>query len=191
MALRFLDRSTPRRYPHVAEGLLDCTQPGTTVLEVGCGGKQYGEFVRGTHLGLDRQSGLYPGKGADVIGSALHMPIANSSVDMIFMVATLLFMEEWHAPLRESCRALKPGGRLLIFDYKPRTAVRLGYPGRFTPDDLRNTLAIHGVTAKERTDLLPLNHVGPLRLDSLRRLLGRLVYPFGRWIVISGTKAAD
>ena len=186
--LRFRDRSVPRRYPHVCEALQTFTSDGTVNLEVGCGGKQYGPFVQGRHLGLDLQRGLYAGQGADTIGSAIHMPIRSASVDLVFMVATLLFMDEWRRPLEESCRVLKEGGRLVIFDYKPRTAVHLGYPGRFTPGDVVTKLRSHGVESREHSEFLPLYHIGPLRFTALRRQVSRAVYMAGRWIIVSGVK---
>lgn len=186
--LRFRDRSIPRRYPHVCEALQTFTREDTVNLEIGCGGKQYGPFVRGTHLGLDLQRGLYAGNGADAIGSAIQMPVRTESVDLVFMVATLLFMDEWQRPLEESCRALKVGGRFLLFDYKPRTAVRLGYPGRFTPADVISKLQSHGVDGREHSEFLPLYHVGPLRLAAFRRQVSRAAYLAGRWIIVSGVK---
>jgi SAM-dependent methyltransferase len=187
--LRFRDRSEPRRYPHVCEALQTFTSEGSVNLEVGCGGKQYGPFVRGRHFGLDLQRGPYAGQGADTIGSAIHMPVRSGSVDLVFMVATLLFMDEWRGPLEESCRVLKEGGRFLIFDYKPRTAVRLGYPGRFTPGDIVTKLRSYGVESREHSEFLPLYHVGPLRFRALRRPVSRAAYLAGRWIIISGVKA--
>jgi len=95
--LRFRDRSEPRRYPHVCEALQTFTSEGSVNLEVGCGGKQYGPFVRGRHFGLDLQRGLYAGQGADTIGSAIHMPVRSGSVDLVFMVATLLCIAMAHS----------------------------------------------------------------------------------------------
>ena len=119
------------------------------------------------------------------------MPMRSESVDLVFMVATLLFMDEWESPLEESCRILKQGGRLLIFDYKPRTAVRLGYPGRFTPRDLLAKLRSHGLQSRQHTEFLPLHHVGPLHNVYIRRLVSRVVNFTGRWIVISGMKISS
>jgi SAM-dependent methyltransferase len=186
--LSFRDRSGPRRYPHICEALQSFTAKGTVNVEVGCGGKQYQPYVLGKHYGMDLQQGLYPGKGADTIGSAIQMPLRTGSVDFVFMVATLLFMDEWERPVEESCRILKDGGRLLIFDYKPSTAVRLGYPDRFTPQDLLEKLSAHGLQGHQHTEYFPIHHVGPLRNLALRRLISGVADLFSSWIVISGVK---
>jgi hypothetical protein len=182
------DRSTPRRYPHVCEALRHFTAGSRVSLEVGCGGKQYGPYVDGKHFGLDLKKGHYPGVGADVIGSGLCMPVRSGSVDTVFMVATLLFMEEWQRPVDECCRVVRTGGRYVILDYKPRIAVRLGYPGRFTPQSLLARLAVNGLQGQLHTEFLPVHHVGPLRVQWVRRAVSRVLNLASSWIVVSAVK---
>ena len=125
---------------------------------------------------------------SDVIGSGLCMPVRSGSVDTVFMVATLLFMEEWQRPVDECCRVVRTGGRYVILDYKPRIAVRLGYPGRFTPQSLLARLAVNGLQGQLHTEFLPVHHVGPLRVQWVRRAVSRVLNLASSWIVVSAVK---
>ncbi len=185
---RLRDRSFPRRYPHVCEALEQFTAGSRVCLEIGCGGKQYGEHIDGRHVGLDLQRGLYAGVGADVIGSAIHMPVRSESIDTVVMVATLLFMDEWERPIEQSARILRRGGRLVIFDYKPRTAIRLGYPGRFTPQSLCAKMESCGLLTRMHNGFLPIHAVGPLRIRWVRRLASCVLNGTSSWIVATGCK---
>jgi hypothetical protein len=185
---RLRDQSLPRRYPHVCEALQQFTAGSRICLEIGCGGKQYGDYIEGHHIGLDLQRGHYPGDGADILGSAIFMPVRSESVDIVVMVATLLFMDEWEGPVEQSARILNRGGRLVIFDYKPRTAIRLGYPGRFTPQSLRDKMESCGLSTQMHTEFLPIHTIGPLRSHWVRRLASHVLNRAGSWIVATGNK---
>ena len=63
-----------------------------------------------------------------VVESDLHnMPLPEACVDVIFAKFVLLFIPDLDAVLREFYRVLRPGGRLLIYDYSAR--------GYFSPPD--------------------------------------------------------
>lgn len=86
--------------------------PRGTLLDLGCGSKPYAGLFPGVrwHLGLDvEQRG-----GADVIGSALHLPVKDGGVDSILATELLEHLPEPAVLFREVHRALRPGGVLLL-----------------------------------------------------------------------------
>ncbi|WP_158666523.1 class I SAM-dependent methyltransferase [Salinibacter altiplanensis] len=88
------------------------------MLEIGCSDKSKGALVGGyvdEHVGLDLPDEDTPhGKiEADVMGSALDMPIEDESFDCVLSTAVLEHLEEPQRALNESYRALKPGGYAL------------------------------------------------------------------------------
>ncbi|MCS4034706.1 ubiquinone/menaquinone biosynthesis C-methylase UbiE [Salinibacter ruber] len=88
------------------------------MLEIGCGDKSKGALVGeyvDEHVGLDLPDSETPHTeiAADVVGSALDMPLDDESFDCVLSTAVLEHLEEPQRALSESYRVLKPGGYAL------------------------------------------------------------------------------
>ena len=88
------------------------------MLEIGCGDKSKGALVGnyvGEHVGLDLPDSDSPHAEleADIVGSALNMPIDDESYDCVLSTAVLEHLEEPQRALNESYRVLKPGGHAI------------------------------------------------------------------------------
>jgi SAM-dependent methyltransferase len=183
-----LDHSVPRRYPHVCEALALYSQADRVTVEIACGGKQYRPYVRGHHIGLDLRTDLYAGPGPELIADARALPLAGGSADILFVVAAMLYIEDWQRVIVEAARVLQPGGRLLIFDYKARVARRMGAPNHFTAGLLRRAIENAGLISEHHTQFLPLRHVGPLRRPLVRRMAAPFIDLLSNWLIVSGRK---
>lgn len=114
-----------KTYRHVLEILAAQDGAGKPILEIGCGGNQYAALLKGNHIGLDYPKVQYAGPGPDIGADAQALPLKNESFELIFMVAVLHTIPDVPRVLRNCQRVLKPGGRLIIFDYNYATTKRL------------------------------------------------------------------
>ena len=85
------------------------------MLEIGCGDKSKGALVGeyiDEHVGLDLPDEDSPHQSieADVVGSALDIPLEDESFDSALSTAVLEHLEEPQQALHEAFRILKPGG---------------------------------------------------------------------------------
>lgn len=166
------------------------------VLELGCGAKQYGCSFPGRYFGIDLRLSRDPGPGADVLGDAQHLPLADGTVDAVFTVATLLVVPDTGMFLAECRRVLRDQGILAIFDYNWWVARRLAladpdHRHRFTSVGLARQLRRQGFEARIHWRCCP--RLGP---DFMRPLLDQpaarvLTYLVSNWVVVSGTKEGD
>lgn len=101
------------------------------LLDVGCGGGQYLTEVAARHphivlAGVDtsekqvaransRLAEMDRPPGA-VVGDALHLPYSEGEFDMVVSVASIKHWPDQRRGLAECCRALRPGGTLLIVE---------------------------------------------------------------------------
>lgn len=108
------------RYPHVINTLRKQLVPDSRVLEIGCGGAIYKDMF--THyVGSDIGKTSYADPGdVDVFCDGRHLPFQASSFDLVFMVNCLLLIKETGIALNEFYRVLRPGGRILVFDYNTK-----------------------------------------------------------------------
>ena len=88
------------------------------MLEIGCGDKSKGALVGryiDEHVGLDLPDEDSPHQTitADVVGSALEIPLEDESFDSALSTAVLEHLEEPQRALHEAFRILKPGGYAL------------------------------------------------------------------------------
>lgn len=95
---------------------------------------------------LDRAAAKLDGQAGVLLlhGDAEHLPVKADLFDVVTCLEALEFMERPTAVLRELCRALRPGGWLLISN---RRTGRL-MPGKiFTRAQLQALLEGHGLSA--------------------------------------------
>lgn len=116
-----------RALVHAALG----AQPGDRILDVGCGpGFYVTELLdrvgaRGSVVALDRSPDMLAvavkrAEGATNVefhvGHAAALPVADESFDRALSVQVFEYIEDVPAALREMRRALRPGGRLVLWD---------------------------------------------------------------------------
>ncbi|MBW1717142.1 MAG: class I SAM-dependent methyltransferase [Deltaproteobacteria bacterium] len=125
-------------YPPTAHILSNYSHDNLISIEIGCGSKPYKPFIKGIYYGTDIRSDIYAGEAADIFCSGEALPFRGSSVDLVFTVATLYQIPNCWKVFKEARRALKPGGKFLVFDYNWHIARRLekaehGHRHKFTP----------------------------------------------------------
>lgn len=116
--------------------------PGSKVLDAGCGygrvaatlSEKFGYDVIGIDLIQERlkEAHRYTGNRGDsekvnlVRGNYQALPLKDSSVDAVFTMETLVHADPLEAALDEFGRVLKPGGRLVLFEYSVPDLASLG-----------------------------------------------------------------
>ncbi len=118
---------SPMRWPWRRLGLGD----GETLLELGCGPGHALNFLldaapRSRVIGLDwselmllrasrrNQSALASGRLSLVRGDFARLPFNAESADAVLGVNVAYFMRD-SAAIREACRVLRPGGRIVLY----------------------------------------------------------------------------
>jgi SAM-dependent methyltransferase len=110
----------PRPEPFIA-ACLDQASPGAKlILEYGAGAVSYqaslhGRLVR-TDLTAEPKDGL--DRGLAAVCDLTWLPFRDGAFDLVFGVAVLVYLPNLDQALAECARVLKPGGRLLIFEYR-------------------------------------------------------------------------
>lgn len=139
------------KYEFIEELLSLVYKQDAVVLDIGCGKSVYKNSMKvRKYVGLDP----YIHDDPNVIqASALDMPFEDSVFDLAFSVASLYLI----GPdcLEEVVRVLKPGGKLVIFDYNKRVLKRLKANTdlehvTWSPHSLRNELDRAGLTKIQR-----------------------------------------
>jgi SAM-dependent methyltransferase len=83
-----------------------------TVLDIGCGHKPYRDlFTRAQHWGMDH--GIVD-TSPDFVGDALHLPLIDQSVDIVFATQVIEHVSNPHIMVRECGRVLRPNGFLIL-----------------------------------------------------------------------------
>ncbi len=81
------------------------------VLDIGCGNGVFGRAYDGRWIGLDRSiEQLRKADGPRVLGDALTVPFADSTMQGVVALYVLYFFEDPSAVVREALRVLVPGG---------------------------------------------------------------------------------
>ena len=179
------------RIPFVEYYLTKFVEIGDAILEIGCGMGQYRMSTQGFYVGLDVTNEPYGDIGprvVDAVASGTDIPARAESFDFAFSVAALYQMTNPRRVLAECYRILKPGGRVLLFDYNRRTQKRLevseGHKRPcWTQWELKGLLQEAGFT--ECQLLLPLCRDVNYVHRKIRLLQNELL---GHWVIVTGTK---
>jgi SAM-dependent methyltransferase len=145
------------RYQHVITTLNKHMEPSDKVLEIGCGGAVYKNIIE-FYVGSDLGPTLYAEPGdVDVYCDGRTLPFPNDTFDLVFMVNCLMCIYPQTQALTECFRVLKPGGKVLVFDYNKLGSVWVkaqheasGYAGHssiWSPFQLRSLVASVGFKA--------------------------------------------
>jgi len=87
---------------------------GRRHLDLGCGNNPLQDYRSDTRVvGLDVQVAR-PKFDPSVVGVAEHLPFRAGSFDSVSMVACLNHFGERDSVIREACRVLRPGGRVIV-----------------------------------------------------------------------------
>jgi SAM-dependent methyltransferase len=127
-AIQALDEVAGSRktiYPHVKDLIAQYSQHAEHTLEIGCGSAQYSQYVSGDYFGLDLPKKLDQSTGPDVFADGQQLPYKSDYFDFAFFVAVLHVIANPQNALDECYRVLKPGGKLLVFDYNLPATKRL------------------------------------------------------------------
>jgi SAM-dependent methyltransferase len=100
------------------------------VLEIGCGSMQYSPYIKGKYHGLDIPSSPYVmGKSTHYQGFLEDINLPNEMYDFVFGVGVFYYMKDPIFSFEKIYQTLKPGGKLVIFDYQKPTLERLKASG--------------------------------------------------------------
>ena len=125
----YRSRAARRRRALVREAL--AAQPGERVLDIGCGPGFYAADLlddvgaEGSVVGVDSSAPMLAmaarrseGRANVTLaeGEATALPVGDAEFDAAFSVQVLEYVEDIPAALAEIRRALRPGGRVLIWD---------------------------------------------------------------------------
>ncbi len=99
------------------------TEPHYLIIDIGCGAAPYRKSTEARYIGLDITDRPYnesSPRDIDIMANAMKMPFVNGLFDIVFSVSAFYHIPEPLVALREFLRVLKPGGRLILFDYNRR-----------------------------------------------------------------------
>jgi ubiquinone/menaquinone biosynthesis C-methylase UbiE len=160
------------------------------VVDVGCGPALYRRVTAGRYVGVDHTNVPYGSvsREVDIVASASNMPFEDDSVDVLFTLSAFYAFADHDAVLREFLRVLKPGGRLILFDYNRRAQRRLEVSEdeprpKWTARGLRKR--VRGAGFREVQLLLPRAEQpegGRRVLELLREELR------GQWAIVTATR---
>ncbi len=111
----------------LGQSIINDLQPGLSVCLkdiFGYQGLLVGNFAPERDMlvsaGLHRRITLdAPGRSANIIGDALHLPIATDTMKLVVLWHTLDFCDNPHQVLREADRVLTEDGQLVIIGFNP------------------------------------------------------------------------
>jgi ubiquinone/menaquinone biosynthesis C-methylase UbiE len=136
-SLRRLDAAYLALYPYLFEYLPIRTIAGKRILEIGLGYGTFGQILAGLavdYTGLDLAAtpvsmmqqrlawlGLTEETSRAIQGSALEMPFADASFDMVYAIGSLHHTGDLPRALAEVRRVLRPGGTTIFMVYNGRS----------------------------------------------------------------------
>jgi SAM-dependent methyltransferase len=125
--LRPLLEGDRRRITRLLEGV----KPSDTILEVGCGTGRYtipiAELSRARVIGVDQEPRMLEvarEKDRDKridwrSGTAYRLPIADQTVDLVFMAMLVHLLKQRTKALKEAARVVRQAGQLTIWTFTP------------------------------------------------------------------------
>ncbi|WP_417432226.1 class I SAM-dependent methyltransferase [Kiloniella sp.] len=184
-------------YPYIVRILQEFIQPDLKVLEIGCGAKQYRDFLpKVNYSGLDLPDSPYIVEPLEFSCSADNIPTDDSCFDLIFGVATFCLHEDPKKSFQECYRVLKPSGKLIVFDYNAATLASLAQKNGATEvwnySGLSAVLAAAGFSSNnlrnisQMVDYVDYPDVLRLTFRKLRRLVG---LEASNWMIVVAEKA--
>lgn len=138
--------------PKIEKILKSYVKKGDKILDIGCGCAIYKDSTDGIYTGLDitdEDYSLGNPRKVDILSSDDRIPVDDDFFDLIFAVSTFYLIPYYSAALKEFYRVLKPGGRLILFDYNRKIQKFLEvkdnvkYPG-WTQKELKNIVSTAG-----------------------------------------------
>ncbi len=120
------DRGYHALIDRIEAGLVAEHAPGARVLEVGCGtGLLLSRIapIASRAVGVDLSPGMIArarDRGLNVVrGSAVALPFADASFDVVYSFKVLAHVPDIDTALREAVRVTRPGGVMLLEFYNP------------------------------------------------------------------------
>jgi ubiquinone/menaquinone biosynthesis C-methylase UbiE len=105
-------------------------EKGSIILDLGCGHGEISSSLLGQNrvLGLDisvRQLLNAQKNGLEVYqANANSIPLADNQIDVVLFIGLLQYFEDIQAVMKDICRVLKPGGRLVVETLNARSLLR-------------------------------------------------------------------
>lgn len=161
------------------------------LVDVGCGPGLYRHVTPARFIGIDyTDAPYYPDwpRDVDVVAEGSKLPLRTGSVDLVMSKSAFFQFPEPDGALLDFHRVLKPGGRVILFDYNRRTQRRLerGENSRrpcWTQWQLRDRVRAAGF---EQVDmLLPMSWQLPAILR-LPLLIAQEA--LGSWAIVTGVR---
>jgi ubiquinone/menaquinone biosynthesis C-methylase UbiE len=97
---------------------------------------------------------------AAVLGTATNVPLSRSSVDMAILVDVCHEFEFPYEMMGSICDALKPGGRVVLVEYREEDAsVPIKRVHKMSEAQVKKEMAVHPLAFVETRSALPWQHV--------------------------------
>jgi ubiquinone/menaquinone biosynthesis C-methylase UbiE len=161
-------------------------------LEIGCGPAFLRNIFGEDYVGTDITNKPYNEnliRDVDVICSADQLLFEKDSFDIIVIKSAFFLFPNHELSLKEAKRVLKPGGKIIIFDYNRKTQIELqrkeghtNYPC-WTQWGLKRLIQRNGFQNVQ--NLIPRKTI-PTGIGKLYYLIKQEI--FGTWAIILGTK---
>lgn len=168
-------------------------KPGKKILDIGCGPaflrNVYGKDYLGTDISAEPYHPDLP-RDVDLVCTADNLTLESNLFDIVIIKSAFFLFEDHVKALKEAHRVLKPGGKLIIFDYNKRTQKILqkkeghSYYPCWTQWGLKRLLQINGFN-KVRNYIA--TSVQPLGLARQYELVRQEIK--GTWAIVCGTKS--
>ena len=182
------------------------TRANSLALEIGCGPGQYRYIVNGDYFGVDITADDYRHdlpRTPDVLADAMRLPFRSAVFDLVFYSNIFYMLPASNAALLEGLRVLRPGGRLILFDYSLTTLKRLASNHAANGDfvsihvrsctdwiDLLRSTGLLGPQLEAKSIALRHQILRMLNIPGLRRIYQAVLDSRESALVISGTKPA-
>ncbi|MBM3711835.1 MAG: class I SAM-dependent methyltransferase [Actinobacteria bacterium] len=117
-----------RKIPFIEYYLGIFTSKDDRILDVGCGPARYRNATKFNYIGIDLTKEDYSAgikRNVDVVASAEDIPFIEKTFDLVFATSTFYQVFNYQKALSEIYRVIKPGGRILLFDYNKQIQKRL------------------------------------------------------------------